>query len=50
MTEKEEETMEETKIELPEEVEELLNTLICNIVEDFLKVKKWQELSEGTNN
>jgi len=40
----------ETNIELPEEAQEVLDTMIRNIVQDFLKQKEWKEKSKGTNN
>ena len=40
----------ETNIELPEAAQEVLDTMIRNLVQDFLKQKEWKERSEGTNN
>lgn len=40
----------ETNIELPEEAKKLLDTMIHNRVEDFLKKREWRENAEGINN
>jgi predicted naringenin-chalcone synthase len=39
-----------TKIELPEEAKKLLNIMIHNSVEDFLKMKEWEKEAKGANN
>ena len=39
-----------TEIELPEEAKKLLNIMIHNSVEDFLRMNEWKDKSKGANN